>query len=123
MRINEYKSLNEFIDEYSTGKSFSWENEDRKERFMGIDFFYNGTCYRMCREPGLDENMPKLKDGRVARYCTYIMHNLMDTCDDDEIIDLDWYADLNDTLDNWIIEGRKFRDVIMDDNTLIYGKD
>lgn len=123
MRINEYNNLEEFIDEYYKGPEAPWESEDGKARYMGIEFFYNGICYRMCNEPGLDEDMPRLEDGRIARYCTYIMHNMMDDVDDDEIIELGWYSDLNDTLDNWIIEGRKFRDVIMDDNTLIYGKD
>ena len=26
MRINEYNNLDEFIDEYATGKSFSWQS-------------------------------------------------------------------------------------------------
>ncbi len=34
-----------------------------------------------------------------------------------------WYSDLEDVLDNCVIQGRKFRDVIMDDETEILGKD
>lgn len=48
MRINEYNNLDEFIDEYATGKSFSWQNSDHKERYMGIEFSYKGVYYRMC---------------------------------------------------------------------------
>lgn len=36
-----YTSPETFIDEYATGKSFSWQNPDGVERFMGIEF-----CYR-----------------------------------------------------------------------------
>ena len=103
MRINEYNNLDEFIDEYATGKSFSWQNPDYKERFMGIEFSYKGVYYRMCREPGEDDEMPKLKD--------------------DDFILIGWYSDLNDVLENCIIDGRKFKDVIMDDSTKIEGKD
>lgn len=57
----------------------------------------------MCREPGEDDEMPKLKD--------------------DDFILIGWYSDLNDVLENCIIDGRKFKDVIMDDSTKIEGKD
>lgn len=123
MRINEYNNLNEFIDEYATGKSFSWQNNDHREKFMGLDFFYNNICYRICREPNAESELPILSNGKVGRYCTYIMHNMMNDIKDDEIIELNWYSDLYDALDNWIIEDKKFKDVIIDDSTLIYGKD
>ena len=45
MRINEYNNLDEFIDEYATGKSFSWQSPDHKERFMGIEFSNKGVYY------------------------------------------------------------------------------
>ncbi len=43
--------------------------------------------------------------------------------EDDDFIWIGWYADLNDVLENCIIDGRKFKDVIMDDSTIIEGKD
>ncbi len=51
MRKNEYTSIDTFIDEYATGKSFSWQSPDGVERFMGIEFLYNGHYYRLCNEP------------------------------------------------------------------------
>lgn len=123
MRLNEYKNLEEFIDEYAYGKSFSWQNEDHKERFRGIDFTYNNTIYRLCNEPLREDQFPILENGEKGKYCTYIMHNMMRNVEDDEIIELGWYIDLYDALDNWIIEGKSFREVIMDDNTIIEGKD
>lgn len=123
MKQNIYNSLDEFIDEYAYGKSFSWQNDDKKQRFMGIDFSYKGIVYRMCREPGEDNEMPRLNEGKVGRYATYIMHNLMKNEKDDSQILLGWYCNLNDVLENWVIDGRKFKDVIMDENTTIEGQD
>lgn len=123
MRQNIYNSLSEFIDEYAYGKSFSWQNEDHKQRFMGLDFSYNGIVYRMCREPGADDEMPILANGKRGRYATYIMHNLMKNVKDDKQILLGWYSDLNDVLENWLIEGKKFKEVIMADETVIEGQD
>jgi hypothetical protein len=123
MRVNEYNNLEEFIDEYATGKSFSWQNEDHKERFMGIEFSYKDVYYRMCREPLEDEELPVLPDGRIGRYDVMICHWAMPEFKDDDFILIGWYSDLNDVLDNCIIDGRNFRDVIMDDATKIEGKD
>lgn len=42
---------------------------------------------------------------------------------DDDNIFVGWHSDLNDVLENCIIDGRKFKDIIMDDPTKIEGKD
>lgn len=60
MRINEYNSLDEFIDEYYKGVEMPWQSSDGKRRYMGIEFSNKGVYYRMCREPGEDNEMPKL---------------------------------------------------------------
>lgn len=74
MRINEYDNLDEFIDEYYKGAEMPWQSVDGKRRYMGIEFSYKGVYYRMCREPGKDKEMPKLKDGRIGRYDVMICH-------------------------------------------------
>lgn len=123
MRINEYASLNEFVYEYETGRSIPADNLD-KHKYMGIEFRYNDVCYRMCREP-LDENdMVILPDGRTGRYDVMILHCEKTGYPMSESFELiGWYEDLNDVLDNCIIQGRAFKDVIMADETEILGKD
>lgn len=123
MRINEYNNIEEFIDEYSSGPEMPWQSKDGKRRYMGIEFSYHGVYYRLCREPGEDADMPKLGNGRIGRYCTYIMHAWMEEFADDDIVELNWYSDLNDVFENWIIDGRPFKEVIMADDTRIEGKD
>ena len=123
MRINEYNDLDEFIDEYYKGVEMPWQSSDGKRRCMGIEFSYNGVYYRMCREPGEDDEMPKLPDGRIGRYDVMICHWAMPEYNDDDFILIGWYSDLDDVLENCIIDGRKFKDVIMDDSTKIEGKD
>lgn len=123
MRINEYNNLDEFIDEYYKGTEMPWQSSDGKRRYMGIEFSYKGVYYRMCREPGEDDEMPRLLDGRIARYDVMICHWAMPEFDDDKFVMIGWYSDLNDVLENCIIDGRKFKDVIMDDSTRIEGKD
>ncbi len=123
MRINEYNNLDEFIDEYYKGVEMPWQSSDGKRRYMGIEFSYKGVYYRMCREPGEDSEMPVLPDGRIGRYDVMICHWAMPEYNDDDFILIGWYSDLDDVLENCIIDGRKFKDVIMDDSTKIEGKD
>lgn len=123
MRVNEYNNLDEFIYEYDSGRSIPSDNLDR-QKFMGIEFKYNGTYYRMCREPQDNNDIVILNDGRPGVYDVMILH-----CENtgypmserSELIG--WYADLDDVLDNCIIQGQKFRDIIMADVTEILGKD
>ena len=129
MRINEYDNMNQFIYEYDRGRRPSDETHD--QRFMGIEFLHDGVYYRMCREPlpnddgnydmqkvyGRDEFQP-------GYYQVYIMH-----CEKsgypgaDEFETVGIFNDIYDLLDNCIIGGKFFRDVIMDDATEILGKD
>ena len=123
MRINEYANLNEFIYEYETGRSIPADNLD-KQKYMGIEFRYNDVYYRMCREPQDENNAVTLPDGRTGRYDVMILHCENTGYPMSESFELiGWYADLNDVLDNCIIQGRVFREVIMDDETEILGKD
>lgn len=115
MRINEYADMNQFIYEYDRGRRPSDETHER--RFMGIEFLHDGVYYRMCREPLPDDIKP-------GYYQVYIMH-----CEKrgypgaDEFETVGIFNDIYDLLDNCIIGGKFFRDVIMDDNTEILGKD
>ena len=124
MRINEYKTLEEFIYEYSKGREFSWENEDLRERYMGIEFSYNGIFYRMCREPYDREHTPTLDNGKPGVYKLMQMHlgqGGYPVADSYECIG--WYDSMESLLDDCFIQNKAFREVIMDDNTEILSKD
>lgn len=124
MRINEYNNLEDFIFEYSKGTEFSWQNKEKRRRYMGIEFSYHHCYYRMCREPIDEKKRPILDNGKRALYDVMLIN-----CGKDGYPGLDhydligWYADLDDVLDHCIIEGRPFKEVIMDDDTEILGKD
>lgn len=123
MRINEYNNLQEFIYEYESGRSLPSDNIDR-QKFMGIEFKFNGVYYRMCREPMDESNVVMLPNGKIGQYDVMILHCENTGYPLSESFELiGWYADLSDVLENCIIQGHKFRDVIMDDNTEILGKD
>lgn len=36
MRINEYNNLEDFIFEYSKGAEFSWQNKEKRRRYMAM---------------------------------------------------------------------------------------
>lgn len=118
MRINEYNNLDEFIYEYDSDRDVC------NGKFIGIEFLYNGIYYRMCREPlwGCEEII--LSDGRKGRYDVMVLHCTTvgyPKSDEEELIG--WYADIYDVLDNCMIQGRPFREVIMADETEILSKD
>lgn len=68
------KKIYSLWDVFAAGKFFSWQNEDHKERFIRIEFSYNGVYYQMCREPGEGNEMPILPDRRIGRYDVMICH-------------------------------------------------
>ena len=124
MRKNEYNSLEEFIFEYCKGRESSSENPEHRQRFMGIEFSYKGIFYRMCREP-IDDGQPPLSGTeKKGQYNVMIMHCITRGYPvADSFESLGWYSDLDDLLNNCIIDEKPFREVIMDDNTEILGKD
>ena len=115
MRINEFNNLQEFIDEYD------FKSKAECEKHIGIEFTYNNIYYRMCCEPLDISEFPILNDGKIGRYDVNIVNWKTDT--DFEYQLIGWYADMNDLLENCIIDGKKFKEVIMDDSTEIIGKD
>ena len=124
MKKNEYNSLDDFIYEYSMGREFSWQNEEHRERFQGIEFVASGVYYRMCRE-AYDENYsPILPNGKPGIYNVMIMH-----CDKagyptaDIFESIGWYDSLESLLKECKIGDRFFRDVIIAEDTEILGKD
>ena len=124
MRINEYNNLDEFIFEYCKGRESSSDNPEQRQRFMGIEFSYNGVFYRMCREPLEQESSANNNAQNPGIYNLMIMH-----CDSqeypvaDSFESIGYYSDLDDLLNNCIIDEKPFREVIMDDETEILGKD
>ena len=117
MRKNQYKKLDEFIFEYEDYR------DPANGKFMGIEFEYNGKFYRMCREP-LDA-CQKSEDGFLLEYdVMQIVTSSGNYLDDEmEYLPIGWYRDLNDVLENCLIEGKKFKEVIIDDCTEILGQD
>ena len=114
MRINQYQNLNGFIFEYDSGRHSSDKNFGRN--FMGIEFFYNNFYYRMCREP--------IDDEKNGIYQVSIMHCEKlgyPVADKFEVVGS--YKNIYDLLENCIINGKKFKDVIMDDKTKILSQD
>lgn len=124
MRINEYESLDDFIYEYSVGREFSWQNEEQRERFMGLEFEYGGVYYRLCREPFEEGYTPILPNGKPGLYNVTIMHcKKYGYPSADEFESIGWYDSMDSLLNDCFINDKSFREVIMDDETQILGKD
>ena len=121
MRINEYDSIDQFLIEYDPRVKYSLKNRF-DERFIGIEFKYHGAYYRMCREPLKLEELPILPDGRSGRYDVMIVHWPEDNSEP-VFETIGWYADMDDLLNNCILQGKTFAEVIMADETEIVGKD
>ena len=119
MRINEYNCLDDFINEYD-GKC-----EKGDEFHMGLDFRYRGDWYRMCHEP-VDKyyvfTTTKPDDSRIIEGWT---HRKSDgwffDMPDKYVIGI--YDTMDELLEATCIAGLPFREVIMDDDTEMLGKD
>ena len=108
MRKNEYKCLDDFINEYN-GK-----HEIGDEFHIGIEFYYKDQLYRMCLEPGgnayflykvlrsMEEHIKTGKD----------MYKILGVFDSIELL-----------LEATVLDNKKFKKIIMEDDTIIDSKD
>lgn len=115
MRINEYNSLEEFMSEYTGVWSPSGGH------WFGLDFKYNGVTYRLHTGEMYHEEAKVLADGRTSLFGIYQLLEVVGTNYKYGL--LGKYADMNDLLESTVIDGRPFKDIIMDDMTEILGKD
>ena len=120
MRINEYKSLEEFTSQYVG------EWAPSKGHWLGLDFSFRGEEYRLHTGAMYHSETTILQDGREAMFGLYIKNP-----EDDESSTvkhymyelLGEYADMSDLLKSTVICGIPFKDVIMDDLTELLGQD
>ena len=116
MRKNEYKSLEEFTSQY-VGEW--WPT---REHWLGLDFSYHGTEYRLHTWSMYKKENTVLPDGRIAMFGIYKkIEGSSDAHPDYEL--LGEYADMHDLLESRVIEGTPFSEVIMDDDTVLLGQD
>ncbi len=122
MRLNYYNSLEDFIGEYSGIRS------EKYDIVYGIDFTYNGKLYRMTMDQMEPDDVRKKFEEKLNKKLGKYEVALVDPNGSsdlkyDEYQFIGWYDDIYDLLENCYIEGRKFKDVIMDDYTEIEGQD
>ena len=122
MRKNDYNSLEEFIGEYSGIRN------EKYDIVYGIDFNFNGKLYRMTMdqmEPdSLRKEFEKKLNKKLGKYeVALVDFNASSDFQYGEYQFIGWYSDVYDLLENCYIDGIKFKDVIMSDNTIIEGKD
>ncbi len=116
MRVNEYNTLDEFINEY-TG---IWDPSEG--HWFGLDFKYDGVVYRLNTGSMYNESNTILLDGRTAIYGLYQSADKAKE-NDRKFVLLGEYADMNDLLESEVIQNQKFSEIIMNDSTEILGKD
>ena len=116
MRINEYKSLEEFTSEYVG----VWGPSD--QHWLGLDFSYHGTEYRLHTGTMYSKTNTILPDGREALFGLYKRIEPIEPAIYKYEL-LGEYADMHDLLESRVIEGRPFSEVIMDDSTELLGQD
>lgn len=115
MRKNEYESLEQFLSQY-IGK---WDPSEG--HWLGLDFIYESMEYRF-HTGSMYEDKALLPDGRDVMFCLYRKKNIISSDKRDYEL-LGEYADMQDVLESTVIQGRAFRDVIIDDDTELVGQD
>ncbi|MBQ6420854.1 MAG: hypothetical protein IJK02_07270 [Clostridia bacterium] len=119
MRKNEYNSLDEFLSQYIG----VWGPSDG--HWFGLDFSYNDEEYRLHTgtmygsEDVVDEN------GIVRQFGLYRKTNKPDPKYPDIMLYemLDEKCSMDELLNSTVIDGKPFREVIMDDETELLGQD
>ncbi len=122
MRKNDYKSINEFIGEYSG------ERNGKYDIVYGLDFKFNGKLYRMTMDQMEPDDFRQKFERKLKRQLgkyevALVDANINSDFQFNEYHFIGWYDDIYDLLENCYIDGIKFKDVIMNDETIIEGKD
>lgn len=120
-----YDDINDFIREYSCDKN------DEFETNQGIDFTYNGKIYHLCRYPMEDEELKRKFSkitGKDLFKCEYEVAIIDSTLPQGklsfgEVHYIGWYSDIYDLLENCEIEGKKFKDLLLNHEIVVTGKD
>ena len=115
MRINEYNSLEEFTSQYIG----IWGPSDG--HWFGLDFIYKGTEYRFNTGSMYEQNDTILPDGREALFGIYRKNP--EKINGKDYTLLEEFASMDDALESTCIDGVKFKEIIMDDNTELVGQD
>ena len=115
MRINEYNTLEEFTSQYIG----IWSPSDG--HWFGLDFIFRGTEYRFNTGPMYEQSSTLLPDGKAALFGIYRRNPKKINGKDYSL--LEEFASMDDALRSTCIEGIRFSEVIMDDNTELVGQD
>ena len=115
MRKNEYESLEQFTSQY-VGE---WNPSGG--HWFGLDFVYRGKEYRFHTGNMYDES-ELLPDGKEVMFSLYRKKEFVNP-DKREYELLGAYSDMIEVLESTVIQGRPFKEVIMDDDTELVGQD
>lgn len=108
MRKNEYRCLEDFINEYN-------DKYERGDEFhIGIEFYYKNQLYRMCLEPGCKKYFLYKVLGTIEEYYK-TGKNMYDV--------LGVFDSFESLLEANVIDNKKFKEIIMEDDTIIDSKD
>ena len=115
MRKNEYESLEQFTSQY-VGE---WNPSGG--HWFGLDFVYGGKEYRFHTGCMYDESV-LLPNGKEVLFSIYRRKEFIDA-DKREYELLGAYSDMREVLESTVIQGRPFKEVIMNDDTELVGQD
>ncbi|MBP3871427.1 MAG: hypothetical protein J6E46_10695 [Faecalicoccus sp.] len=115
MRKNEYKALEEFKSQYIG----IWNPSEG--HWLGLDFVYKGEEYRFNTGSMYSKSNTILPDGKEAIFGLYRKNRVPKLNQDYEL--LGEFASMQDALDSPCINGIKFSQIIMDDETELVGQD
>lgn len=106
-----FTTIDDFKNDYSYGRLFSWESPDGEEKYMGLEFLYKGHYYRFCREPNsLFHVMEMVTEKKRYPDC-------------DSFKDIGWYRSMDELLENCLINEERFKDVIVSEELRILSRD
>lgn len=115
MRVNEYRSLEEFTSQY-TGE---WSPSDG--HWLGLEFRYKSQDYRLHTETMHKDDPKQDSEGREILFGLYTMNP--HAKEGKQFTRLASFASMEELLCYSGIDNRPFREVIVDESTQILGQD
>lgn len=110
MQNSEFKTIEEFIREYGSSPSKDYET------YIGLEFEYNKTHYRLCKEPCANNEFYLYIVSLKNPSKEYVLENL-----DFKIIGT--FKTMDELLNSKLINGKLFQDIILDSDTVFLSKD
>lgn len=122
MNEDRYESVEDFVRDFREVPTYRGYDSEGNRIYNGLDFLFGGHFYRLTKDRPTYE-VQYLSDGTEAHYFLeeYLPNPKSGRFETEKLIGI--FVDIDDVLENCIIQGFRFKDIIVNPDFSLEGLD